>query len=121
MTRSSVVNLKTGLVLIVTVYHLNQGPVSNTDAALLAYIKPMIFLAVLFPVSSSQEIFIPYKFLHDGEGGLVGEYCISMYKYSQSRWPRHLRRSLCCWDCWFETRRGHGCLSLVSVVCYQVK
>jgi hypothetical protein len=22
-----------------------------------------------------------------------------------------------CWDCGFESRRGHGCLSVVSVVC----
>ena len=27
---------------------------------------------------------------------------------------------LACWDCGFETRWGHGCLSLVSVVCCQV-
>ena len=25
-------------------------------------------------------------------------------------------RLLACWDCIFESRRGHGCLSLVSVV-----
>ena len=25
----------------------------------------------------------------------------------------------CCWDCGFEFRRGHGYLSLVSVVCCQ--
>jgi hypothetical protein len=27
---------------------------------------------------------------------------------------------LACWDCGFESRRRHGCLSLVSVVCCQV-
>jgi hypothetical protein len=27
---------------------------------------------------------------------------------------------LACWDCGFEYRRGHGCLSLVRVVCCQV-
>jgi hypothetical protein len=26
-------------------------------------------------------------------------------------WP------IACWDCGFESRQGHGCLSLVSVVC----
>jgi hypothetical protein len=26
---------------------------------------------------------------------------------------------LACWDCGFESRRGHGCLSLMSVVCCQ--
>jgi hypothetical protein len=24
---------------------------------------------------------------------------------------------LACWDCGFESRRGHGCLFVVSVVC----
>ena len=32
-----------------------------------------------------------------------------------------VRRSLACWDCGFESRRGHGCLSVVSVVCCQVE
>ena len=26
-------------------------------------------------------------------------------------------RPLACWDCGFESCRGHGCLSVVSVVC----
>jgi hypothetical protein len=30
-------------------------------------------------------------------------------------------RPLACWDCRFEYRRGHGFLSLVSVVCWQVE
>jgi hypothetical protein len=30
-------------------------------------------------------------------------------------------RSLACWDCGFESRRRHGCLSVVSVVCCQVE
>jgi hypothetical protein len=30
-------------------------------------------------------------------------------------------RPLACWDCGFESRRGHGCLSLVSVACCQVE
>jgi hypothetical protein len=30
-------------------------------------------------------------------------------------------RSKACWDYGFESRRGHGCLSLVSVVCCQVE
>jgi hypothetical protein len=29
--------------------------------------------------------------------------------------------ALACWDCGFESRRRHGCLSLVSVVCRQVE
>jgi len=31
------------------------------------------------------------------------------------------QRPLACWDCGFETRRGHGCLSLESVVFCQVE
>jgi hypothetical protein len=27
---------------------------------------------------------------------------------------------IACWDCGFESRRGHGCLSVVSVVCCHV-
>jgi hypothetical protein len=30
-------------------------------------------------------------------------------------------RPLACWDCGFESHRGHGCLSVVSVVCCQVE
>ena len=30
-------------------------------------------------------------------------------------------RRLDYWDCGFEFRRGHGCLSVVNVVCYQVE
>jgi len=30
-------------------------------------------------------------------------------------------RPLACRDCEFESRQGHGCLSLVSVVCCQVE
>ena len=29
-------------------------------------------------------------------------------------------RSLACWECGFESRLGHGCLSVVRVVCWQV-
>ena len=30
-------------------------------------------------------------------------------------------RPLSCWDCGFESHRGHGCFSVVSVVCWQVE
>jgi len=30
-------------------------------------------------------------------------------------------RPLACWDCGFEYRRGHGYVSVVSVVCSQVE
>jgi hypothetical protein len=41
-----------------------------------------------------------------------------------SQWPCNLRvglQPLPCWDCGFESYRGHGCLSFVSVVCCQVQ
>jgi len=30
-------------------------------------------------------------------------------------------RPLACWDCRFKSHRGHGCLSVVSVLCCQVE
>jgi hypothetical protein len=30
-------------------------------------------------------------------------------------------RPFACWDCGFESRRGHGCLALVSIVCFWVE
>ena len=30
-------------------------------------------------------------------------------------------RLFTCWDCGFESLRGHGCLSIVTVVCFQVE
>ena len=30
-------------------------------------------------------------------------------------------QQLACWNCGFETHQGHGCLSVVSVVCFQVE
>ena len=35
--------------------------------------------------------------------------------------PRVNRRPLTCWDCRFESRPGHECLCVVSVVCYQLE
>ena len=45
-------------------------------------------------------------------------------KFSRSQWPASLRRGLrplACCDCGVESRQGHGCLSVVSVVCCQVE
>jgi hypothetical protein len=54
--------------------------------------------------------------------------------YFKTQWPKlydtgcklkslYIRgmRQIACWDCGFEFRRGHGCVSLVSVVCCQVE
>jgi hypothetical protein len=30
-------------------------------------------------------------------------------------------RPFACWDCGFESRRGHGCLALVNIVCFLVE
>jgi hypothetical protein len=38
----------------------------------------------------------------------------------RSQWSRGPRWSLACWDWGFESNRGLGCLSVVSVVCCQV-
>ena len=42
----------------------------------------------------------------------------------RAQWPRGLRRGsgpLASWDCRFGSRRGHGCLFLLRVVCCQVQ
>jgi len=42
----------------------------------------------------------------------------------RSRWPRSLKcrtTTFAYWDCGFEFRRKHVCLSVVSVVCCQVE
>ena len=47
-----------------------------------------------------------------------------IYPICLSPWPRGLNvglRPLASWECAFESRRMHGCLSIVSVVCCQVK
>ena len=49
---------------------------------------------------------------------------MSLQVMCRPQWSRGLRResaSLACWDCGFEYLRGHRCLSLVNVVCCQVK
>ena len=43
---------------------------------------------------------------------------------SRFQWPSGIRRGLrplASWDCSFEFRRGHGCLSRLTVVCWQVE
>jgi hypothetical protein len=43
---------------------------------------------------------------------------------NRSQWPRGLRRrstNAGCWYCGFEFRRSHGCFSVVSALCCQVK
>jgi hypothetical protein len=47
--------------------------------------------------------------------------CTEVIKwYSRPQWPRGLR-PLAYWEFWLEPRRGHGCLSRVSVVYSQVE
>ena len=54
-------------------------------------------------------------------------YCVNstpICVHSRSQWPRGLRRRswpLACCDRGFESHRGHGCLSVVCVVCCQVE
>jgi hypothetical protein len=57
---------------------------------------------------------------------LVGKYCTAFTtNITQSADPGHCTvygaglRPLACLDCEFESRRVHGCLSLVDVVCCQ--
>jgi len=56
----------------------------------------------------------------------IGFLLLSIFEFRTSRirrpqWPRVLRRRpLVCWDCGFESHKGHGCFSVVIVVCCQV-
>jgi hypothetical protein len=59
-----------------------------------------------------------YKPIH-GSSARFNTITYFALRESRSRWPRGLR-PLTCWDCWFESRRGHGYLCHVSVVCCQV-
>jgi hypothetical protein len=52
-------------------------------------------------------------------------YLMLLYQlHSLKQWLRGLRRGSAAarfWDCGFESRRGHGCLSVVCVMCCQVE
>ena len=49
---------------------------------------------------------------------LISDYYQERYTLNR---PRVRRRRPSCWDCGFESHRGHECLSFVSVVCCQVE
>ena len=48
------------------------------------------------------------------------KYVLFAYSGSHAVWGVFLR-PLACWNCGLESRRWHGCLSLMSVVCCQVE
>jgi len=48
------------------------------------------------------------------------DFLLRMDIVHRTRWPRGLR-PLAHWNCGFEPRRWHGCLSLVSVACCQLE
>ena len=57
-------------------------------------------------------------------GGVPQTLCFVGNTCGRSRCPRVIRRCvrpLVCGDRGFESRRGHGCLSFVGVVCRQVE
>jgi hypothetical protein len=45
----------------------------------------------------------------------INQYDIVIEQYFRSNWP------LVCWDCGFESHRGHGCFFVYNVVCCQVE
>jgi hypothetical protein len=98
-------------------HQLHERHVSNTCVALIAYIKPSIvinsFIARYFEQENKKILSLANSFKMTVD--------VTLYKYSQSRFLRHFRRSLCCREWRFETRKGHGFLSLVTVVCYQTQ
>ena len=63
-----------------------------------------------------------YGYANSSEVFLCAAFCNVIIRWS--RWPRGVRLGSVaprCWDCGFESHRGHGCLSVVSVVCCQVE
>ena len=56
-----------------------------------------------------------------GRGTLFNAVRIYTVRLSGRAVPGVGLRPLACWDCGFESHRGHGYLSVVSVVCCQVK
>jgi hypothetical protein len=42
---------------------------------------------------------------------------ISLCRCQWPSGPNEALQPIACWDCGFESHRGHGCLSVVSVVC----
>ena len=47
---------------------------------------------------------------------------VDNWEISRTRWPSFQRRgSAAFWYCGFESRLGHGCLFLVSVICCQAE
>ena len=49
---------------------------------------------------------------------------VSLHIYSHISTSKRICRSqwpLACWDCGFESHRGHGCLSVVTVLCCKVE
>jgi len=50
--------------------------------------------------------------------------CVMNFQHLTSQEPVPVAvglRPFACWDCGFESHGGHGCLSVVSVVCCQVE
>jgi hypothetical protein len=47
---------------------------------------------------------------------IITEFLLSVIYTCWSRWPRSLKSPFSCWNCGFEYRQGHWCLSLMSVV-----
>jgi predicted Zn-ribbon and HTH transcriptional regulator len=63
-------------------------------------------LVMMLSYTDGKKILQSYESLANPSGRVV---------YSECLWP------IACWDCGFESRRGHECLSVVSVVCCQVE
>jgi len=71
------------------------------------------------------------SFFHCNIGFTDATQCYTKKKYvnlwtycSRSQWPHSTSvgpQPLACWDCGFESRQRHVCLSVLSVVCWQVE
>jgi hypothetical protein len=71
----------------------------------------------LFYGNSGAVAYIRLAYEHFFHGQLIFYLIIQLY--SRSMWPSGLRRRswpLCCCDCGYESRSGHGCLCLYVVL-----
>ena len=75
---------------------------------------------ILFPFCKSRHGPILFFFLFFSSGFIQRPLPVIAGSSDRAVWGVCLR-PLACWDCGFDSNRGHGCLSVVSVVCCQVE
>jgi len=104
------------LILVLLCYSSTQPPSGKRllEKRVPMYNKPYCFRQIL---QANSDTWIPWP-------NISPVFCQLIYMYCRSQSPRGLRRrsaASCLLRSWFESYRGHGYLSVVSVVCCQVE